>query len=394
MKSFFVLLLAYTLSQFYRSFLAVVSGDLVRDLKLDPAQLGTLSAAWFAAFAFAQFPIGYALDRWGPRGAITLGMAVAVLGASLLAGASGYATGLLAMALIGVGCAPIYMSSLYIIARERPDRFAFLSALILGLGSVGNLIGATPLVLAAEHFGWRVSILAIAAATAATTLAVWLVVRDPPRLSTSEGGGMIGGLAEVARIRALWLLLPLAFVSYAVVIATRAVWIAPFLSTSYGLAPEPLGNVVLAFAFAMSVGAIATGTAVRHLGAKVVTTLGNLVCVAGFLALGLGWATHVGSATAIFVAVGFFGITYAVLMEHGRQFMPPHLIGRGITLMNFAFIGGAGLLQYLAGHAVAGRLAEGIAAPDAYRQLFLGFAIVLAIPALLYLAAPSRPRHG
>jgi len=44
MPAFLTLLLAYTLSQFYRAFLAVIAGDLARDLSLTPAELGNLSA--------------------------------------------------------------------------------------------------------------------------------------------------------------------------------------------------------------------------------------------------------------------------------------------------------------------------------------------------------------
>ena len=68
MRTFLVLLLAYVLSQFFRAFLAVVAGDLSRDLGLGPADLGAMAAAWFWAFAAAQLPLGYALDVWG-RGA-------------------------------------------------------------------------------------------------------------------------------------------------------------------------------------------------------------------------------------------------------------------------------------------------------------------------------------
>ena len=36
-------------------------------------------------------------------------------------------------------------------------------------------------------------------------------------------------------------------------------------------------------------------------------------------------------------------------MAHARLFFPPHLIGRGVTFMNFVFIGGAGLIQWFSG---------------------------------------------
>ena len=80
MRIFAALLFAYTLSQFFRAFLAIVAVDLSRDLSLDSTQLGAVSASWFAAFALAQFPVGFALDRFGPRRTIGYVMIAAVLG--------------------------------------------------------------------------------------------------------------------------------------------------------------------------------------------------------------------------------------------------------------------------------------------------------------------------
>jgi hypothetical protein len=43
----------------------------------------------------------------------------------------------------------------------------------------------------------------------------------------------------------------------------------------------------------------------------------------------------------LFAAIGAVGFTYAVLMAHARIFLPAHLLGRGMTAVNFLFISGA-----------------------------------------------------
>ena len=53
MTTFLVLLTGYILSQFYRSFLAVIAPELSAELQLSATDLGYISAAWFAAFALA-----------------------------------------------------------------------------------------------------------------------------------------------------------------------------------------------------------------------------------------------------------------------------------------------------------------------------------------------------
>ena len=61
------LALAYVLSQFYRSFLAVLTPALSAELGVTKADLSLASGVWFLAFAVSQFAIGVALDRFGPR---------------------------------------------------------------------------------------------------------------------------------------------------------------------------------------------------------------------------------------------------------------------------------------------------------------------------------------
>jgi MFS family permease len=60
--TFAVFLLAYALSQFFRSFLAVIAPELAIELGLGPQALGNMQAWWIAGFVIAQFPVGWALD--------------------------------------------------------------------------------------------------------------------------------------------------------------------------------------------------------------------------------------------------------------------------------------------------------------------------------------------
>ncbi len=394
MTTFLVLLFAYTLSQFFRAFLAIVAGDLSRDLGLDAADLGSASAIWFAAFALAQFPVGWSLDRFGPRRTVAGFMILAVAGAAWLALARDRLDCLAAMALIGIGCSPVLMGSLYVFGRVyRPERFALLSSLIIGLGSAGNLLGATPLALAVEAFGWRASMGAIAAITAASAALTLLALRDPPRLADAGPGGTDRrGLSQILGMRALWLLLPLSFLSYAVVIATRSLWIAPFFGEVHGFGVTARGHAALVMAAAMSIGALVYGPIERVLGGPKPTTLiGSLVTAAAFVALGLVGHRSAGAALGLLGIIGAAGMTYGILMAHARLFFPAALLGRGVTFMNFLFIGGAGLVQWLSGLFVEAGRAGGIAADQAFGELHLAFGFALLLATLVYVFAPARP---
>ncbi len=68
---FAVLALIYILVYFYRVSLAVVAGDISRDLRLTPQQLGSLSGILFYVYALAQLPLGPMIDRIGGRRVIS-----------------------------------------------------------------------------------------------------------------------------------------------------------------------------------------------------------------------------------------------------------------------------------------------------------------------------------
>lgn len=398
MPTFLVFLLAYTLSQFYRSFLAVIAPELGAALGLDAADLGNMSAVWFWAFALSQFHVGWALDRLGPRRTVPAHLAVAVVGAVLLAAAQGLGMALLAMALIGVGCSPVYMGALYTFGRvHAPDRFATMAGFLLGIGSAGNLLGATPLAAAAEFLGWRASLMLIAGLTALAGLLLVLVVRDPPMAERPAGssGNAWAELKAILGMRVLWPLLPVTLVSYAVLLAERGLWVGPYLAEVFALDPVPRGNVVLLMAAAMSVGALIYGPLDRHLGRhRPIVIVGGLVTGALFLLLASLPDVTVAQATLLLAAIGACGMTYTSLLAHARAYFPPHLLGRGITTMNFVFFAGAGLLQPISG-ALVTRLKDSGLAPEAVYAILHGvFGILLVCSTLIYLASREPVRAG
>ncbi|MEZ5774176.1 MAG: MFS transporter [Hyphomicrobiaceae bacterium] len=396
MTAFLVFLIAYTLSQFYRSFLAVIAPELATEIGLSAADLGNISATWFWVFALSQFIVGIALDRLGPRRTVPAFMVAAVAGAFLLSRAQSAEACMLANGLIGLGCSPIYMGALYTFGRTQPaSRFAYYSAILLGFGSLGNLLGATPLAKASEAIGWRPAFVVIAGVTALAALMVLAFVRDPPRAAPESGtdrAGPISGLVEILSIRALLPLLPITLVSYAVMLAERGLWIGPYFAEVHGLEPVPRGNAVLAMAVAMSLGPLIYGPIDRMVGwHKPVVIVGSLATAGLFLTLALIPGLTVGPATGLLAAIGAVGMTYTSLLAHARRYFPAHLLGRGITSINFLFFAGAGLLQPLSGRLVASMTQQGAAPAEIFSTLHLTFGLLLAGATFIYLF--SREEH-
>ena len=132
---------------------------------------------------------------------------------------------------------------------------------------------------------------------------------------------------------------------------------------------------------AMVLGNFAYGPADRLLGTrKGVVWAGNAVVLVALLLLALLPLGLWGTA-ALLALAGFAGSSFPLVSAHARALFPPHLVGRGVTLVNMVGIGGAGLLQ------VASRP---IHAEAGFDGLLLAFAAVVADGLLLYLPARDR----
>lgn len=377
-----LLCLAYVLSQFFRAFLAVLAGVLQQDIGAAPDDLAFASSLWFLSFALMQLPVGWALDRIGPRRtASALLLVGGGGGAALFALATTPLHISLSMLLIGIGCSPVLMASYYIFAREFPPaRFATLAALMLGVGSVGNLVASYPMALAAEWIGWRASLAGLAVLSALVALGIFVLVHDPAR----AGGDQKGSVLDLVKMPVMWAILPLMFVNYAPSGAVRGLWIGPYLTDVFGLTTGQVGQATLVMGVAMICGTLAYGPLDRILGTrKWVVFGGNLAGALAMLALVLLIDANVYLSVALMAAVGVFGGSFPVLIAHGRSFFPPHLVGRGVTLMNLFGIGGVGVMQFASGRVHAAWAPAGPEAP--YVAIFLFFGLSLLAGTLIYL---------
>lgn len=384
-----ILCLGYVLSQFFRAFLAVLTDVLAQDIGTTADDLATASGLWFLTFAVMQIPVGWALDRIGPRRTASVLLFLGGGGGALLfAMASGPALVNIAMMLIGVGCSPVLMASYYIFAREYPPaKFATLAALMLGVGSLGNLVASYPMALAAETLGWRTSLLGLAAISIAVALGIQFTVKNPERVVSEAGGSLL----SLLKMPALWAIIPLMIVAYAPAAAIRGLWMGPYLIDIHGLTTGQVGQATFTMGVAMILGTFFYGPLDRMLGTrKWVIFVGNMLCAAAILALAAMVDGSIVLAIALCAALGFFGATFPVIIAHSRAFFPPALAGRGVTLMNLFGIGGVGLLQFASGPLHASVL-ESSGAAAAYATLFAMFGAALLVGCAIYLFSRDAP---
>lgn len=382
------LTLGYTLSQFYRAFLAVLTPVLSAELGATPGDLAVSSGLWFISFAVMQIPVGWALDRFGPRRTVAAALGVGgALGAMVFALATAPWHLHVAMTLLGIGCSPALMGPYYILAREYPPAsFSALAGIVVGFGSLGNILGAAPLVWLIEAAGWRATLWGLAAVTLAVAATVLVLVRDPEPLEADQPKGSI---AQILRLRALWFILPLFFCNYAASAAIRGLWAAPYLEQVYDASPATIGRATLAMGLAMVIGNFLVGPAVKLVGSLRRTVLISTACTV--LVMVILWAfpdVGIGISTLLLTLVGLSGAAYPLLMAHGRSFLPRHLVGRGVTFLNMFSIGGVGVMQF-ASRPIYGAASATYPPAQAFAMLWLFFLIPLAVGFALYFLTPE-----
>lgn len=388
-----MLVLGYVLSQFYRAFLAVLTPALEADIGATAADLSYASGLWFIVFALMQIPVGEALDRIGPRLTTVLLFAVGGAGGAVVFSMAQTPAHIAwAMVLIGIGCAPVLMAGYYIFAKMYPAAmFSTLAGAMIGFGSLGNLASSAPMAWAVEAFGWRETMLGLAAVTLLVSAALWLCIKDPPKV---EHAGPKGSVLDLLRIKALWFILPMMLVNYAPAAGIRGLWIGPYGADVYGADTNLIGQMTLIMGLAMIAGSFIYGPLERAVGSRkwVVfggSAFGAIACFTLYILNTNDTPPTIWTATALLAVIGLTGAAFPVMIAHARPFFPDHLTGRGVTLLNLFGIGGVGIMQF-----VTGRIAtygETLKDPNlAYPMIFATYGALICCGLAIYVFSENR----
>ena len=388
----------YVVSQFARNSIGVIAPNLAAEMGLSPLDLGFLSSIYFFVFAATQIPLGVALDRFGPKLCILVCVGFTVLGCAMFAAAQSATSLVVARALLGFGTASFLMAPCALYARWfRPERFSTLTGIQLGLGTLGALLATAPLAFATAAVGWRVTFLGIGVCSALIGAVIWLIIRDdPPGVRTEPHHETLresfAGVWRVIRTPSMGRVFFAQVAIYPSYLLVAGLWGGPYLTHVYGYDLAGRGDILFLAALAQVLGSFLWGPLDRWFASCKTPVLISMLGLFGTLLL---------FATAspmpfpllllLFVLIGFFTGSLALVLTHGRSLAAPHLLGRAITLLNMGAMGGGFLVQFISGMIIDLFPMQGAAYPlEAYRLVFGLQAALILIASIVYFGSLDR----
>ena len=347
--AFSIFSFAYLLSSLLRGVTAALAPHFVNELQLEPTQLGLLAGAYFLGFGLMQLPLGLWLDRYGAKPLLVISSLFAVIGCYIFAKATQFETLLIGRLLSGIGVsasfiAPLTVARLYLSTGAQQS----VNAWLLTSGSLGLLLATWPLEQASVWWGWRdiFQFIAICFIGISICLVLFVPHSKQPQPNTTN-------LSTYKPISNPYLikLAPIAFISYASLVAIQTLWAGPWLSNVVGLASEEAALGLLGINLVMFVVFTVMGIFSPKLLQKRAQAEQLLLYTLPFSLLSLSLLIYLGQAAtwiyfALYCLTNFpLALTHPLVGQH----FAAHEAGRAIAFFNLLLFLGVFFLQWLIG---------------------------------------------
>jgi len=386
-----VLCAGYTVSQFLRTSIGVLSPNMMNDFNINHNDMGLLGGVFFLSFAIFQIPAGILIDRFGPRKVMSSVIIFGVLGSIIFALSNSFYILLIGRIFMGLGCSICLMGSLVLITRwSDTNQFSKLAGIILAVGGIGGLLATTPLSYFSELYGWRLSFWLSAVVTFFVMLLYYHILEDRDKgLFINKKNKSISpkNLFFVLKERNFKFMIPMSLMSYSSLVVILGLWGAPYLKDIHGLDSIERGKILMLMAISWNIGSFVFGRLRSIFGSyKRVVIFGSLGVI--FLLFVLSFISNINSTYLyiLFCVLGFFGAFSVALISHYQVLFDKEYMGRALSTANFFNFGGVFFIQWFTGKIIFIMGGSSSGAPiEAYRVAFLFVAILLFASLCIYL---------
>tara|TARA_Y100001936_G_scaffold254087_1_gene324643 strand:+ start:5122 stop:6315 length:1194 start_codon:yes stop_codon:yes gene_type:complete len=393
-----VLCAGYTVSQFLRTSIGVLSPTLMTNFNINPNNMGLLGGVFFLSFALFQIPAGILIDRYGPKKVMSLVIIFAVLGSVIFASSNSFYSLLLGRVFMGLGCSICLMGALVLITRwTSSDKFSKLAGIILAVGGIGGLLATTPLSYFSEIYGWRLSFWLASIITLLVMMLYHFTLNDKKEdlvLNEKNESISIKNLLFILKERNFKYMIPMSLLSYSSLVVILGLWGAPYLKDVHGMDNISRGTILMLMAISWNIGSFVFGSLRSLFGSyKSLVIFGSLGVITLLCILSI--ITQINSIYLyiLFCVLGFFGAFSIALISHYQTLFDKEYMGRALSTANFFNFAGVFFIQWLTGKIIYLMGGDSSGAPiEAYRVAFLFVAILLLISLIIYLFSNEKKK--
>jgi len=283
---------------FYKYILSVspsiMSHELMRQFKVDGAQLGSLAATFFYVYTIVQIFAGVLLDRFGARLIAGFSILISAFGAYLFSIADALWVATIARGMMGFGIAFATVAYFKMTAVWfRADQLAFVGGLLATAVMLGAVFGQAPLAWLLDHTSWRFVLLFCAILGAVIAILYISFAYDAPKRPL---GSMLEKAAPIKNKFSLhdiktafaskqnWLLTVYSGLAFSPLSVLGGLWGNPFLQEAYNMSRTQAASLVSLMFIGLGIGSPLFGLLSDRLGKRVaIMKLGALLSLVTIL---------------------------------------------------------------------------------------------------------------
>ena len=351
---FFVFAFGYFLSCLLRAITATLSPVLTLEFELMAADLGLLAGGYFLGFASMQIPLGYLLDKFGPKKIVSSFLLIAFIGTLSFALAQSFSGLLISRILIGVGVSACLMAPLTgyrIWFAENQQQRA--NSWMLMIASLGFLSSTLPVQLLLPALGWRWLFAGIAGLI---LISIFLMLAfipkwDHQKEESLENPVRQGSLSDVWKNKFFISVIPMGLFNYGGLMAIQTLWAGPWMIRVAGYTPLESATGLFWINITMLVSFFLWGyflPRITNLGFSALKILKLGLPVSFFVMLTiiiLGSKAGAFYITLFILSSIFLSVTQPAV---GLSFQS-HLAGKALTSFNLLIFLGTFIMQWVMG---------------------------------------------
>ena len=227
---FLVFAFAFFISNLLRSITATLSPVLTSEFNLTAGNLGLLAGGYFLGFTSMQIPLGFLLDKHGPKKIVSSLLIIAIVGTTSFALAQNFASLLISRVFIGIGVSACMMGPLTgyrIWFEEKYQQRA--NSWMLMVANIGFVFSTLPVQFLLPIIGWRWIFFGTTFLIIVSIVLILLFIPSTKKKFKKDENEIEVKLSDIWKNKFFISAIPLGFFNYGGMYAIQTLWAGPWM---------------------------------------------------------------------------------------------------------------------------------------------------------------------